>query len=43
MNKVGVNLAQRDQRPHAALADGSELLQKLLPILFRPRPANPAG
>ena len=34
MNKVGVNLAQADQRPGAAFADGAELLQKFLPILF---------
>lgn len=34
MNKVGVNLAKHDQRPHAAFAGGAELFQKFLPILF---------
>lgn len=29
-----MNLMQRDQRPGAALADGSKLLQKFLPILL---------
>ncbi len=34
MNKVRMNLIQRDQRPGAALADGSKLAQKFLPILL---------
>ncbi len=31
MNKVGMNLAKRDQRPGAAFPDGAELPQKCLP------------
>ena len=34
MNKVRMNLTQRDQRPYATLADGAKLLQKFLPILL---------
>jgi hypothetical protein len=38
MNKVGVNLAHRHQRPLAALADGSQLPEKSRPILFHRTP-----
>ena len=34
MNKVRVNLAQRNQRPLAALPDGAKLRKKCGPILF---------
>ena len=38
MNKIGVNLAHGDQRPLAALPDGSQLPEKCGPILFHRPP-----